>query len=50
MYACTHVDTIYVHLTTWCFTSFYICEPDFICGWKMLKSIKRYTSGIGKDL
>jgi len=32
------------------FYLFYIYEPDFICGWMMLKSIKRYTAGIGKDL
>lgn len=32
------------------FTFFYIFESDSVCGRKMLKSIKRYTSAVGKDL
>ena len=54
MYIRVHVWTLYVclyvNVTVCRFTSFYICEPDFICGWEMLKSIKRRVSGIGKDL
>ena len=54
IYTCTRVYIIYMYICKrdyiTLFTFFHIFEPDFVCGWEMLKSIKRYASAVGKDL
>lgn len=54
IYTCTRVYIIYMYICKRDYVTFFIFlhifEPDSVCGWKMLKSIKRRVSGIGKDL